>query len=55
MTEQEELLLIDILNIESKIIDLYSIKPDNDDIAGIAFNMLYGDKIIIKVRTAIEA
>ena len=54
MTEQEKLLLIDILNIDSKIIDLYSIKPDNDDIAGIAFNMLYGDKIIIKVRNEIE-
>lgn len=55
ITEQEELLLIDILNIDSKIIDLYSIKPENDDsISGVAFKMLYGDRIIIKVRNEIE-
>lgn len=55
ITEQEELLLIDILNIDSKIIDQYSIKPENDDnIPGVAFKMLYGDRIIIKVRNEIE-
>ena len=55
ITDREELLLIDILNIESKRIQLYSIKPDFDDsVGGVAFKMLYGDKIIIKVKNEIE-
>ena len=55
ITDREELLLIDILNIESKRIQLYSIKPNFDDSVGaVAFNMLYGDKIIIKVKNEIE-
>ena len=54
ITDREELLLIDILNIESKRIQLYSIKPDFDDSVGaVAFNMLYGDKIIITVKNEI--
>ena len=54
ITDREELLLIDILNIESKRIQLYSIKPDFDDSVGaVAFKMLYGDKIIIKVKNEI--
>lgn len=54
ITDREELLLIDILNIESKRIQLYSIKPDFDDgVGAVDFKMLYGDKIIIKVKNEI--
>lgn len=56
IVDQKELILIDILNIDSKIIKLYSIKPESDNYhpADVIFNMLYSDRIIIKVINEIE-
>ena len=61
ITDREELLLIDILNIESKRIQLYSIKPDFDDSGSLAvikiknydkkqISYLPGDSVCIYVK-----